>query len=233
MSPTTKPITAPSGPKTNTLVIAASTERSCTLDENQSMRKYPAKAANTYPPTAQRRPMAKRFIGSGRPPAAARFRPSHRLRHCGADDSLRFGNDHFEVALVAKALAVDLVDVFGARRARRKPPALRHNLEPTDGGAVAWCSRELRGDRLAGELRRGNVGWSELAEPRFLRRSRRCVDASVEWHPELARELGVMLARILSGPRSDLGSEQVHDRAVLVGGPHGAVQSQEACAGAL
>ena len=127
MNPTIKPITAANGPKTNTLVIAASTERSCTLDENQSIKKYPAKAAIMYPPKAQRRPIAKRFIGSSRRRSGTRFGSSHR-RHCGADDSLRFGNDRLEVALVAKALGVDFADVLGARRARRKPPALRHNL---------------------------------------------------------------------------------------------------------
>ena len=42
-----------------------------------------------------------------------------------------------------------------------------------------------------------------------------------------------MLAGIATGARRDLGGEQVHDRPVLVGGPHGAVAPQEAGAGAL
>ena len=42
-----------------------------------------------------------------------------------------------------------------------------------------------------------------------------------------------MLARVLAGARGDLGGQQVHDRAVLVGGPDGAVAAQEAGPGAL
>src|SRR5262249_4756536 len=38
-NPTTKAATAPRGPNTNAAVIAASTDRSCMLEENQSIRK--------------------------------------------------------------------------------------------------------------------------------------------------------------------------------------------------
>src|SRR5262252_422678 len=50
---------------------------------------------------------------------------------------------------------------------------------------------------------------------------------------ELCDQVVVVLARILAGARRDLGGEQIHDRAVLVGGPHGAVVTQEAGPGAL
>src|SRR5262249_56483343 len=50
---------------------------------------------------------------------------------------------------------------------------------------------------------------------------------------ELADQVVVVLARVLTRARRDLGGEQIHDRAVLVGGPHGAVVTQEAGPGAL
>jgi hypothetical protein len=43
----------------------------------------------------------------------------------------------------------------------------------------------------------------------------------------------VVLAGVLAGDGGDLGGEQVHDQAVLVGRPHGAVAAQEARAGAF
>src|SRR4029453_12488352 len=50
---------------------------------------------------------------------------------------------------------------------------------------------------------------------------------------ELRHELPVVLAGILAGAGGDLGREQIHDRAVLVGRPHRAVVAQEAGPGAL
>ena len=41
------------------------------------------------------------------------------------DDLLGFGDDGVQVVLVAKALGIDLVDIFGARWPRGKPAALR------------------------------------------------------------------------------------------------------------
>src|SRR5262245_63928836 len=49
----------------------------------------------------------------------------------------------------------------------------------------------------------------------------------------LADQVVVVLTRVLTRARRDLGGEQIHDRAVLVGGPHGAVVTQEARSGAL
>src|ERR1700758_5079576 len=42
-----------------------------------------------------------------------------------------------------------------------------------------------------------------------------------------------MLAGVFAGAGSDLGRQQVHDRAILVGRPHAAVMAQEAGTGAL
>src|SRR3989442_13764277 len=50
---------------------------------------------------------------------------------------------------------------------------------------------------------------------------------------EFRRQLTVVLAWILAGAGGDFGCQQVHDRAVLVGRPHGAVVPQEAGPGAL
>src|SRR5262245_59153962 len=43
----------------------------------------------------------------------------------------------------------------------------------------------------------------------------------------------IMLARILSCAGGDLGRQQIHNGAVLVSGPNGAVLPQKACTGAL
>jgi hypothetical protein len=42
-----------------------------------------------------------------------------------------------------------------------------------------------------------------------------------------------VFARILARASRDLGRQQIHDRAVFVGRPHGAVVPEEACAGTL
>src|SRR6185369_10881901 len=73
----------------------------------------------------------------------------------------------------------------------------------------------------------------QLAEGGLLGGRRRRVDARVVRRPELLAQALVVGARILAGDRRDLGGEQVQDDAVLVGGPGGAVATEEAGAGAL
>ena len=72
-----------------------------------------------------------------------------------------------------------------------------------------------------------------FCEQGLLLRRGRGVDARVERSAELGRQLLVMLARDPCRSGRDLGGQQVHDRAVLVGGPDRAVAAQEAGAGAF
>ena len=68
----------------------------------------------------------------------------------------------------------------------------------------------------------------QLRQPGLLLRRRRRVDARVVRRAELRRELTIVLARILARARGDLGGEEIHDETVLVGGPDGAVVTEEA-----
>ncbi len=57
------------------------------------------------------------------------------------------------------------------------------------------------------------------------------VDARVIRRAEFLRQLLIMHAWIFAGDGSDLGGQQIHDGAVLVRRPHGAVAPQKAGAG--
>src|SRR5947199_10876088 len=70
-------------------------------------------------------------------------------------------------------------------------------------------------------------------QPRLLLGRGRRVDPRVTGRAELRRQLPIVLAGILVRAGGDLGRQQIHDRAVLVGRPHGAVVPQEAGASAL
>src|SRR4029450_10833614 len=67
----------------------------------------------------------------------------------------------------------------------------------------------------------------QLLQPRLLFRGRCGVDARVARRAELRRQRPVVLARVLAGPRGDLGGEQVRHEPVLVRRPHGPVAPQE------
>src|SRR5205807_2711160 len=141
---------------------------------------------------------------------------------------LGLAHEDLEVALILEALRVDLVDVLGAGGPGGKPSAEGYHLQAVDRRIVARSARELGGDRLAGQ-RRGLDGLGrQLREPSLLVGRRRRVDARIARRAELLRQLLVVLAWILAGAGGDLGREQVHDRAVLVSGPHRAVVPQEA-----
>src|SRR4029450_9731348 len=58
-----------------------------------------------------------------------------------ADKFPRFFLNLAQVLDSAKALRVQLVDIFGAGRTRREPPGRGEDLQPADGGAVAGAAR--------------------------------------------------------------------------------------------
>src|SRR5207253_592704 len=92
-------------------------------------------------------------------------------------DRLSLAHDRVEMRLVLEALRVDLVDVLGARRSRRKPAGARDDLQPADRRGVARGAGELGRDRLAGQLRGLDGLRGELPEPRLFGGRRRSIDA--------------------------------------------------------
>src|SRR6266446_1540496 len=135
---------------------------------------------------------------------------------------LRFAHDGVEVSLVLEALRVDLVDVLRAGRPRREPAAPGDDLQPADRLAVARGAGQLGPDRFAGQLRLHDGLEGEVRQPRLLLGRRRRIDACVVRRAELLGQRPIVLARVVSGARGDLGRQEGHDRAVLVGGPCGA-----------
>src|ERR1700687_5488540 len=57
-----------------------------------------------------------------------------------------------QMGLAAKTLRIDLVDLFGAGRARRKPSAIGNDLDPAERLAVSGSRRQCRAHRLAGQF---------------------------------------------------------------------------------
>ena len=110
----------------------------------------------------------------------------------------------------------------------REPAASGHDLQAADRGAIARGADQLGDDRIAGDRRRVDGLRRQFRQPGLLLRRRRRVDARVVRRAELRRELTVVLARILARTRGDLGGEEIHDQTVFVGGPDGAVVTEEA-----
>src|SRR6185369_387436 len=78
---------------------------------------------------------------------------SRRLRERGRYDCRRFLLDALQMLAADETFRIDLVDVFGSRRPRREPSALRGNLEAADRRVVAWRTRKPCFDGLAGKRR--------------------------------------------------------------------------------
>jgi hypothetical protein len=70
---------------------------------------------------------------------------------CVMDDLLSLTHDLLQMGLIAKALCVDLVNVFGAGGPGGKPATLGHNFQPTYRCSVTRGIRQPRSDRFAGE----------------------------------------------------------------------------------
>src|SRR5829696_2716720 len=98
---------------------------------------------------------------------------------CRTDDPLRLLLHLYEVIRTAEGLGVDLVDILRAARTGREPRVGALHLHSAHRGAVAGGRRELRGDRVAGELGRGDGVAVQPAEGRLLRRRRHGVRALV------------------------------------------------------
>jgi Glycosyl hydrolases family 15 len=120
------------------------------------------------------------------------------------DDRLGFGEDPAEMVQSAKALPVNPVNIFGARRTRCKPATFGNHLQPPDRCTVARSLRKDGLDFLAGQLRGKYLLWRELRQPLLLLRARWRLNTIVSRFAELARQLTVDFAGITAHPRSNL-----------------------------
>src|SRR5260370_15746202 len=84
--------------------------------------------------------------------AARLWVPGLRRQRC-VDDGLRFAQESAQMAVAAKTLGVDLIDVLGAGRTGGKPSARRDDLDTADRRIVAGGFRQHALDRLAGHFR--------------------------------------------------------------------------------
>ncbi len=71
---------------------------------------------------------------------------------CLVDGGLSILLDLPQMGLAAKTFRIDLVDVFGAGRARGKPSALGNDLDPAERLTVAGSGREDGSHRLTGQF---------------------------------------------------------------------------------
>ena len=143
-------------------------------------------------PTSPARDATSCGISSGEMPQDV---ASRRSGQGGGDHLAGLVLDLGQVLGAAERLGVDLVDVLGARRPGGEPGVLGGHLEPADLGAVAGRRGELGGDRLAGQLGRGDVVGRERGQLGLLLAVGRGVDARVRRVAVLGDQVGVVLAR--------------------------------------
>jgi len=86
-----------------------------------------------------------------------------------AHDGLRLLHDAVEVRLAGKALGIQLVNVFSARWSCCEPAVGRDDLQPADGRSVAGRLRQLVGDGITRQCRRGDRRRREFEQRIFLR----------------------------------------------------------------
>src|SRR5262249_20785296 len=108
--------------------------------------------------------------------------------------------DPRQVLGAAEALGVELVDVLGARRARREPAAVGDDLDAADRIAAAGRRGQDSAHRLPGELADIDVLGGDAAERRLLGGRGVDVDALVDRLAEGADEVAVLLAGVAANP---------------------------------
>ena len=150
-----------------------------------------------------------------------------------ADDRLRLLEDAAQVIGAAKALGVDLVDLFRPRRTGSEPTGRVTTFTPSSAAPLpgAWLS--IGGDRLAGQGFRTHLLGGQPLRICFWALRRRRIDPLERGIAELTRQVPIQIARIAAGARRHLRGQQTGDDAVLVGAPCSAIELQERGAGAL
>src|SRR3989338_6794818 len=91
---------------------------------------------------------------------------------CPIHDLLRLAEDALQVRRIAKALGVDLVDVFGARRPRSEPATLADHLDAANRRAIARRLVEHLGNGITGQFAAADLRRREFAQGFFLLRGR-------------------------------------------------------------
>src|SRR5438128_1281722 len=112
------------------------------------------------------------------------------------DDGLRLTLNATQMRLIDEAFGVQLVDILGAGRPRRKPATRGLDLEPTNRRTVARRRRGKILDALSGKLRRRNIARRKLRENALLFGRRWRIDAFVHGRAEIRGELAIQLAGI-------------------------------------
>src|ERR1019366_1700589 len=102
--------------------------------------------------------------------------------------------DDPQVILAAEALRVDLIDLLGAGWTRGEPAIVRRYLDPAKRRAVAGRNGQLGFDRLAVELRRGQLVRRQLAQQILLLWRRWRIDPLVVGLAQIARQFAIPLA---------------------------------------
>src|SRR5216683_5771202 len=118
-----------------------------------------------------------------------------RLADRRGDDLPRLLLDRGEMLGAAEGLGVQLVEVFGARRAGGEPTGRGDDLEAADRGAVARRGGQRGGDLLTRELTGGNLRRGELSQGLLLFPAGRGVDARVNGRPVPVGQAAVELRR--------------------------------------
>ena len=128
---------------------------------------------------------------------------------------------------ITQGLSVDLVLVFGARRASCEPGIFGHDLDTTNRCAIAWGFGEDLLDFLASDSVSGDVVRGESLEAGLLLAVGVGVDTGVIRLAEAVLQIGVMLGRGAASNSFNLTSEQGQQDAVLIRGPRLAVEIKE------
>src|SRR5215469_9878336 len=129
--------------------------------------------------------------------------------------------------LAGETFCVDFVDVLCARGPSREPTVLCDNLQSANGSIIPRCPRQFGRDCLACEIRLLDRIGRELLQLRLLVGCSRRVNARVIRIAKLRRQLPVMLPGIFAGAGGNLSRQQIHDWAVFVCRPHGAVEAEK------
>src|SRR5438874_9916278 len=124
-----------------------------------------------------------------------------------------------------EALRIDLVDVFGPGRTRRKPSAFSNHLQAANRCAIAWRMSEDSLDWLAGKICGSDLLRREPLQHFFLCRSGLGLNTIVKMLAELELELVVDLPGVAARSRRNLRREQCGHNAVFVRCPDAAIDT--------
>ena len=147
--------------------------------------------------------------------------PSERVRN----DCLGFFFDASQMVLAEETLGVNLVNLFGTGRARRKPAILCDHLYSANGVAVTGRRGQNLLDLFAGNFGSPDVGRGQLLKRGFFFRGGGRLNAFVNRISQVSSEFTVDFARIFSQTSGDFRGEQTRDDSVFVGGPHATIET--------